>query len=1249
MSVNGYFSCGNFADQTRNSFRTTTTFRPTQAPWPPTIPTNSGWYFLVELGASATGPWAAAPIFDQLTDPCAGQAPDNRVEVPPIGADVVQQATAHIGDLIPTIQPDTDYWVRWRLFNDTDDELDEDVCGPYRTPAIPANGAACLTGQVDGDSATMQIGWFEGAWNFLGSGLTPCITDDVIVEWGEVGAGFPNTDTVPANGGTPSFDATGLQPGRFYEYRFSGTSQFGESWGPSATCQFGTPVPNVHNVECAPGGPSFIHDTQALFEGTADGVPADHTIRILVSSTADGPFDVADSGVLANGDGSTGQAVGNIFAGLSPTTTYWFVVEVRDAGGVPVSRSERCQLTTTAEPGYFDELACDGAFITPYSRNDLVVAWGEVDDLSIETTNEYRVEHSINGGPFQVVPPQFLEGEASNPYPANLGSIVHHIQFPYDAGTDVTVRLTLVRDGDDTETIECSGRTIEYPTPTCETLLRSSAQATGTTFPVRFGVSSGAEGYNLDYSAQEPGALPDTLRVVYGTTPGGPYPETVEEPAFGFQATTVELSGLEPLTTYYFRAQADEEHQTQGQWLDIGECSFTTPKVDTSCFVQGAFPTRAQIFAQSTEDPMQPDWELRTFLATTPGGPYTLIGTGTPGLSVDETIANDLLPATTYFVRVELWDLDGDRLIGWNDDECQFTTLALTNTVSCSVADVTQTSATLVADATGTLPATLALRIRYDGQEFIGPAGDEHFEHPATGLPPDTPYSFIVDVVRVSDGAVVSHPASDCQFRTEPVTVTCDPATNIEETEASVHGSSPLLANDLRLRLGISTNPAGPFPAFQPGPGGQTTVDLDLDGLDPDTMYYYRVDVVQDGEVVASSDICSFRTFPFPVPTCSDATEVGREFATLNGSVVGARDNHHRVRIVWGETEGGPYPNEGPWTVTDGTDPWPVSLDITGLTPETRYYWIVEVEDLDDPFEFASTECRVTTLPPKHSGSGGTPGADNRPCEPWAELDDLCCDDIYKDGALRDGISQEKVDEMIEVATYLVWAASGRRFGVCETKVRPCRDDSCSGFSWPTYDQSFHPGGFLPAYPVLTADGWTNCGSPCCDGCCDVNCEMRFPRGPVVEVTEIKVDGEVFPDHKYRVDNFDMLVRTDGQCWPTCQSMDLHDTEEGTFSITYRYGRPVPPGGKMAVAALACELIKDCHRMECQLPRRLRTISRQGVTAQFLDPMEFFDQGLFGMTSVDLWIRAVNPNRLQRRSRVYRPDAPRPKHRRIDT
>jgi hypothetical protein len=221
-------------------------------------------------------------------------------------------------------------------------------------------------------------------------------------------------------------------------------------------------------------------------------------------------------------------------------------------------------------------------------------------------------------------------------------------------------------------------------------------------------------------------------------------------------------------------------------------------------------------------------------------------------------------------------------------------------------------------------------------------------------------------------------------------------------------------------------------------------------------------------------------------------------------------------------------------------------------------------------------------------------------------------------------------------ATEILWALSGRRFGPCTITVRPCGSTCNFAGGWMTFPV-FLDGGTASAaggwFPFVDRMGnWRNCA--CRGACsCEARCQVWLP-GPVVSVTEVNVDGVTLDPSSYRVDNQNLLVRTDGECWPECQNFDLSEFEdEDTFFVTYERGTPVPTAGQIAAGILACSFAKSCVT-GCGLPGNLANIDRQGVTIEFVDVSDQLTAGFTGIPFVDSWLRAVNPNRLTHRLRV---------------
>lgn len=269
------------------------------------------------------------------------------------------------------------------------------------------------------------------------------------------------------------------------------------------------------------------------------------------------------------------------------------------------------------------------------------------------------------------------------------------------------------------------------------------------------------------------------------------------------------------------------------------------------------------------------------------------------------------------------------------------------------------------------------------------------------------------------------------------------------------------------------------------------------------------------------------------------------------------------------------------------------------------------------------------------------------PCS-WSELIDLSCclvSGAYLDPCLLDGdpVSQTIIDNAKLVASQVLWAATGRQFSQCSVTLRPCRqcDDECCVPSFDNYTSDGY--GSFGYYPFHQADGtWINKSCGCQDNCSCTNLSEVMLPYPTCSIDEVKVDGVVLSADEYVVLNFERLVLTPTVTgiteWPRCNNLLKPDTEVGTWSVTLTYGRPVPELVLQGASEMACQLIKSCMNKPCQLPQRISSVTRQGVSISFLDSMDFLDKGRTGLYWVDLAIQMYNPRGLARRPTVYSPD-----------
>lgn len=269
------------------------------------------------------------------------------------------------------------------------------------------------------------------------------------------------------------------------------------------------------------------------------------------------------------------------------------------------------------------------------------------------------------------------------------------------------------------------------------------------------------------------------------------------------------------------------------------------------------------------------------------------------------------------------------------------------------------------------------------------------------------------------------------------------------------------------------------------------------------------------------------------------------------------------------------------------------------------------------------------------------PSPDPEPLPPGA--DGWCGWDVEPADLCPDWLTytQAQQDLALNIATTVMWAATGRRFGPCLLKIRPCQSQWIAE-QYRAFPVWWTGNGYSGPFPFLYGGQWFNscgCGPSCC---CKARCEIELP-GPVASIYEVVVGGSVLAPYEYRVDVAQgkyYLVKVSPGCWPTCQDFNQPGTGPDAFQVTYMRGNVVPDTVLGATAILACEIGKSIVGAACALPQRLQSLTRQGVSAEFITSEIDVDTFLTGIANVDMVIRAVNPSRRTRPPVVLSPDLP---------
>lgn len=248
------------------------------------------------------------------------------------------------------------------------------------------------------------------------------------------------------------------------------------------------------------------------------------------------------------------------------------------------------------------------------------------------------------------------------------------------------------------------------------------------------------------------------------------------------------------------------------------------------------------------------------------------------------------------------------------------------------------------------------------------------------------------------------------------------------------------------------------------------------------------------------------------------------------------------------------------------------------------------------------------------------------PCG-WVLPAPLCCEEFW------DTLDPAVQAAAQDYASVVLWAATGRRFGLCEVTVRPCGMKRCNDGLGEFFGWNWSGGTWTP---YIFNGEWFNCG---CAGacCCEPRCQVRL-AGPVDSVTEVRIGGVIVDPATYRVDDGYWLVRTAGECWPVCADLDTDDGDN-VFEVDYLRGDPVPTSLLIAGALYACEFGKACvGDSTCRLSNRVTSLARNGITIDMVSPDDLLSSGMTGLLEVDQIVRAWNPYGQKERRRIKAPE-----------
>ncbi len=467
----------------------------------------------------------------------------------------------------------------------------------------------------------------------------------------------------------------------------------------------------------------------------------------------------------------------------------------------------------------------------------------------------------------------------------------------------------------------------------------------------------------------------------WGTSPGLYDRET----AVQLRSTTgifyFDLTGLDPGTTYYYRAKAAGWGTSYGD-----EKAFTTlttpPSVSTSAvtaITASSARLNGNLSSLGTAESVSVSFQWGTTAGNYDSETTAAARTATGTFYFDLT---GLAPNTTYYCRASA---AGDGT-GYGVERTFTTPLAPPSVATDDATGIDGTAARLngtlsstgsassvtVSFQWGTLPGTYGRETAAEVRQITGP-----YYFQLTGLSAGTTYYYRAK----ADGAGSPVYGLEAVFTTPviPPTVASGNVTNLEMTSATLNadllskGTAGTVTVSFEWGMASGSYDHETTPAQRSATGAFRS---DLTGLDSGTTYYYRARAVGQGQPSYGLEKVFTTATTFPLVATMAATGVTTSSATLNGDLVskGLSDSVD-VSFQWG-TAPEAYDHE---TASEGrTSTGSFHFHLTGLESGTTLYYRTRAVGYGDPAygsEMSFTVFRkplIAAVSPAIGGAGQT-------------------------------------------------------------------------------------------------------------------------------------------------------------------------------------------------------------------------------------------------------------------------------------
>ena len=457
-----------------------------------------------------------------------------------------------------------------------------------------------------------------------------------------------------------SFSSTGLSPSTTYYYgvRTHTSKGYAEATPVSAT------TPSTSTCSATPTAPAGVTATvkspsqiDLTWNAVAppSGCPA---VTYAVYRSTTNNFTPSDANRVA----MNLSAASFLSTGLTPSTTYSFVVRAIDAAGPSPSSSQVSAATIADSACATAPSAPTGLTATAFSPSQINLSWGSVTPPTGCSALTYAVYQSTDGG--------FV--------PSDANRVATNLPLPSYSSTGLTPSTTyyfIVR------AVDVAGSSPDSNRASAATKAGSETCSLAPSAPAVSATASSASQINLSWNpVSSPPGCSAVSYAVYQSTDSSVAPSDANRIATNLSSTGYSSTGLSPSTTYFFVVRAvngagpspDSNKASAATKPDGGTCS-AAPSAPTTIAATAGSSSQVDLTWSASTPPSGCSVSYAVFQGISDNFSPSDSNRVASNLPSPNYSVTGLSPSTTYYFRVRAVDAAGSSP---NSTQASATTLA---------------------------------------------------------------------------------------------------------------------------------------------------------------------------------------------------------------------------------------------------------------------------------------------------------------------------------------------------------------------------------------------------------------------------------------------------------------------------------------------------------------------------------------------------------------------------------------------